>query len=529
MAKKLIVLLALFALYFAPGIAQRNRFVYLQTEDLTPFYIQFNGKTLSSTSAGYLLIGKLTDSIYPIKLGVLGSSEVQDYAIKVAGKDAGYVIKKSATQGWAMTDLQTNESQMSMEYSSAVAAEAARRKAMIAADKQRVSDSLAMELSKAEQAKKDSIAAATAPAQAAAAPQKDTVSAAAVIVPATVVAAAAANTKSENNSGTATGTNTTTSGNEKSGVGAAAIVVPAAIVGAVIANDRKDEDSKKGVADSGAVVPAMTPQQMKADSITKVIAQKEKELKDLQAALAATTAAAMADSVQVQPENASNKSLVAMDTITNTNSQKEGVNATAAGVVTAAGTSAIVAQKPDKSGAAAVVVAPALLDMEFDMNKDSAAAKKADTLKTATPKPDTLVPSIPAVVENVPAKTDTVGNVVPAPVTDSVPAAVNMGKLQRQPCNGIISREDMDAAMAKAGKLTDADEIIKVYVEAFNEKCITTTNLKKIANTLASDVSRYKLFEAAYPHTLDYYAYAELGSLIKDSYYSNKFKTLIQQ
>jgi len=115
-------------------------------------------------------------------------------------------------------------------------------------------------------------------------------------------------------------------------------------------------------------------------------------------------------------------------------------------------------------------------------------------------------------------------------VVDSVPVvAATVNKVQRQPCGGMLSREDMDAAMSKASKMTDADEIIKIYVDAFSEKCITTNNLKKIANTLASDVSKYKLFEAAYPHTLDYYAYAELGSLIKDPYYTNKFKTLIQQ
>lgn len=81
-----------------PALAQQKHFVYLQTEDLTPFYIQMNGKTLSSTAAGYLLLGKLTDSIYMVKLGVLGSGDVQEYGIRVQGRDAGYVLKKVQKQ-----------------------------------------------------------------------------------------------------------------------------------------------------------------------------------------------------------------------------------------------------------------------------------------------------------------------------------------------------------------------------------------------------------------------------------------------
>jgi len=149
---------------------------------------------------------------------------------------------------------------------------------------------------------------------------------------------------------------------------------------------------------------------MKADSISKVIAQKEKELKDLQAALAATAVAANPDSVKAQQENTSNKSEVAMDTITNSNASKEGTNpaivgAAAATTVAATGSNAAVTPSGNKTGAAAVVAAPALLDMEFNMNKDSVTSKKADTVKATTAKPDTLVPAIPPVVETVTKKT----------------------------------------------------------------------------------------------------------------------------
>jgi hypothetical protein len=268
---------------------------------------------------------------------------------------------------------------------------------------------------------------------------------------------------------------------------------------------------------------------MKADSIAKVIAQKEQELKELQAALAATAVTGNADSAQLQ--EASNKSYVAMDTVTQASATKSDAvpKATAAAAAVAVGSQANAGNVTgDKTGNATVVAAPALLDMEFNMGKDSA-AKKADSVKTG-PKPDTLVPAIPAVTEAIiVTKNDTVVVTGKPPADTLKTVAGNTGKVQRQPCSGVVSREELDAAMAKAARLMDADEIINVYKEVFIQKCVTTNNLRKVANTMASDVSKYKLLEAAYPYTLDYYSYADLSNLLQDPYYSNKFKTLIQQ
>ena len=88
-------------------------------------------------------MGKLTDSIYMVRLGVLGSSDVQEYGIKVDGRDAGYVIRKSAETGWSITDINTGTVQMSMELSAAVAAENARKKALEESEQQRIKDSIA--------------------------------------------------------------------------------------------------------------------------------------------------------------------------------------------------------------------------------------------------------------------------------------------------------------------------------------------------------------------------------------------------
>lgn len=469
-----------------PALAQQKHFVYLQTEDLTPFYIQMNGKTVSSTAAGYLLLGKLTDSIYMVKLGVLGSGDVQEYGIRVQGRDAGYVIKKSAETGWSITDINTNAMQMSMEWSAAIAAENARKKAMEEAELQRIKDSTAnarqaaldATLALEKQRKEDSIQVADD-----AAPAQKTVA----------------------------DTNTVQTISNP----------PAVVVPVTPAPQKPTEEKPIVVAEKKAFSPA--------DSLAQVIAQKEKELKDLQAALQAANEAKAKPAAANVVEKPVAKATVATPVSNNQTTEKK----------------------------------PAMLDMEFSMKADSGAAPKAlpavkDTAEVAVVAVDTIVaakvepvakPALdtltkvavvteqaakdsvakPVAVEPDVPKEKIVANApAPAPTADSVVAA-STTVVKRTPCVEILSRSDIDAAIAANGKLGNADEIATAYAALFKDKCVTTTNLKKICNSLASDVSRYKVLEAAYPYTVDYYAFGELAGLIKDNYYCSKFKSLIQQ
>lgn len=461
-------LLSFLLLLTVAGMTQGKHFVYLQTEDLKPFYIQMNGKTYSSTAAGYLLLGKLTDSIYQIKLGVLGSSDVQEYGIKVAGRDAGYVIRKSAETGWTITDINTGAVQMSMEWSAAVAAENARKKAMEEAAQQRIQDSIAS----AKQAAIDVRLAA----------EKQRIH------------------DSINQASAAGAAKPTT--NIETEVVSTVSIQPPVVVPAV------ESKPAKATVVEDAQIKSMSA----ADSLAQVIAQKEQELKRLMAELQATKDA------KAQPA-------LVPDTIKPVVKKTDAISPSNRN------------SSPDKK--------TSLLDMEFTMNNDSAVSKTPVTpvkdtaasagtiLETLAAKPtmqaerpaqDTLAKTI-AVEEPMAVKKEIEGSKV-SPAADSVVIAA---AVKRTPCLDILSRSDIDAAINANGKLSNADEIAAAYGALFKSKCVTTTNLKKICNSLASDVSRYKVLEAAYPYTVDYYAFGELAGLIKDNYYSSKFKSLIQQ
>ncbi|MEP7255957.1 MAG: DUF4476 domain-containing protein [Ferruginibacter sp.] len=88
--------------------AQKNRFIYIQTEDKQPFYIRMDKKILSSSASGYIIIPKLTDSTYALSIGFPKNEwPEQNVTIQVKETDAGYLLKNSGTKGWGLFNLQT--------------------------------------------------------------------------------------------------------------------------------------------------------------------------------------------------------------------------------------------------------------------------------------------------------------------------------------------------------------------------------------------------------------------------------------
>jgi hypothetical protein len=91
-------------------MAQGSNFVYLQTEPQEPFYVKINGDLLSSSASGYLIVSRLTDSIYPMSIGFPENKwKEQQYRLPVYKAGTGYVLRFSSEKGWALVDLKTRE------------------------------------------------------------------------------------------------------------------------------------------------------------------------------------------------------------------------------------------------------------------------------------------------------------------------------------------------------------------------------------------------------------------------------------
>ncbi|MBB1283875.1 hypothetical protein HRH25_05760 [Flavisolibacter sp. BT320] len=85
--------------------AQKVYFLYLQSDDQSPFYVRMGDKIHSSASSGYLIIPNLTDSIYTFGLGFAKSNNAEtSFSVTVNQNDKGYVIKNFES-GLALFDF----------------------------------------------------------------------------------------------------------------------------------------------------------------------------------------------------------------------------------------------------------------------------------------------------------------------------------------------------------------------------------------------------------------------------------------
>jgi nucleoside diphosphate kinase len=104
--KKIIVSLSFLFFFSFSLIAQQNHFIYLQTEGKQPFYVKLDKKILSSSSAGYLIIPKLTEGNYTLQLGFPKNEWAeQTLNVIVQKNDLGYLIKNFNEKGWALVDM----------------------------------------------------------------------------------------------------------------------------------------------------------------------------------------------------------------------------------------------------------------------------------------------------------------------------------------------------------------------------------------------------------------------------------------
>src|SRR6187549_1432896 len=107
--KRFLFILALLAGSFRIGAQDPGYFIYLQSERSQPFYVRYDGKLLSSSDKGYLIISKLHAGTASLRIGFANNSiPEQQFLVRLSGSnDQGYLIKKDGDNGFALYNLQT--------------------------------------------------------------------------------------------------------------------------------------------------------------------------------------------------------------------------------------------------------------------------------------------------------------------------------------------------------------------------------------------------------------------------------------
>jgi hypothetical protein len=91
------------------ALAQQSLFLFLQSDNLQPFYVQMGDKVYSSSSTGHVIISGLQDNTCNFEVGFpQRTSRPQHFSIPLNNKDHGYQLIKNGAD-WALYDWQTKE------------------------------------------------------------------------------------------------------------------------------------------------------------------------------------------------------------------------------------------------------------------------------------------------------------------------------------------------------------------------------------------------------------------------------------
>lgn len=86
----------------------QRHYVYIQSEKAQPFYVKHNGKVLSSTERGYIIISQLESGTAPITVGFAGKeSKEAQFNLRIGKNDQGFLLKQADKSGYSLYDLQS--------------------------------------------------------------------------------------------------------------------------------------------------------------------------------------------------------------------------------------------------------------------------------------------------------------------------------------------------------------------------------------------------------------------------------------
>ncbi|MBI5372244.1 MAG: hypothetical protein HZA79_09510 [Sphingobacteriales bacterium] len=97
--------------------SQKVFFMYLQAEPEQAFFLKMNGKIHSSSATGYLILPRLYDSTYSFAVGFPQDKwPEQQFTVKMGQRDHGFLLKNFGEKGWGLFDLQS----LTVQYSTSV-------------------------------------------------------------------------------------------------------------------------------------------------------------------------------------------------------------------------------------------------------------------------------------------------------------------------------------------------------------------------------------------------------------------------
>ena len=109
------------------------------------------------------------------------------------------------------------------------------------------------------------------------------------------------------------------------------------------------------------------------------------------------------------------------------------------------------------------------------------------------------------------------------PVNDNLPV-----KMRKNNCKGVATDSDFLKLRKKMAGEEDDDDMVDEARKYFKTTCFSTIQIKNLSALFLDDLGKYKFFDLAYLFVSDPENFHQLQSELKNEYYINRFRTMLQ-
>lgn len=495
--------------------AQQLHFVYLQTDSRKPFYVLLNNKNYSSSSIGYVILPKLQNGDYALRIGFPKSEQTeQEFLVQVKNNDQGFLVKDFGDKGWGLFNLQS----MDIQYAGALADKRNQQLAQQKAEEEKRQQEAAAQTAVETQRRADSLQAialaqkqaqAEAAAQAALRQQRYNDS----IQQANLVVNSATDQKAQ------------TEITQRRITDSLQQAADAELANRRKADEEKEQrhitDSLQNVANAANIkIVQEAAQRRRADSVNSVqMAALENERLER---LADSTAKAQAAAIERAKQNATGlpstgNPMLLQKTFTDSGWRYSySVNG-------GAGKETVDVFIPVRQPQVAIVAAPVAKEPEVQ-----------PTTQPETPVQSTATQSTIAKEQAAETrKEDTKfldmsfgSNANGTTVVKTDTSGVKV--LHNSNCRAMADDKDFLNARKKIAATDGTEKMVAAARKVMKEKCFSTEQIRNLSFLFLTDADRYQFLDAAYPFAVDAYRFSSLQDLLKDDYYVQRFKAMLR-
>ena len=449
--------------------AQQIHYVYLQTENGQPFYVKLNNKVASSSSAGYLILPKLSEGEYNISVGFPKKEfPEQSFQISLDNDNKGFLLKNFGEKGWGLFNLQSFAVVMgnSLDNTPVIAKELqddpfSKMLADVVKDSSLLEKNIVNEVAPlSEKGNSDSV--------------------------------------TKNIDTVAKNINIETVNDDTAAINNA--------------NEKGNVDNILASNDTTKSVIIQNTQPVFSSSITRTL--KKKDIDGIEM-IYVDKDEINSDTIRIFMPN--DKSIVHPIEANSDSGKVENINK-APDSVTVSKEIASSGLKENNDSSKSIVEA---------LPKPANEEEKKDSvvLDTGNNNTDSASNSLPPL-----ATINITGDEIKKQdtVKTEVPKVVNSSSTNSD-CKAFASNEDFIKLRKKMAGENNNDDMIKSAKKFFRSQCFSTEQIKNLSFLFLTDEGKYQFFDAAYAFTSDSSQYHILQSQLKDPYYINRFKAMIHK